>query len=210
MTPSRMVFDGPTNGQTTTVTARYSDGSTRDVTALARFSSNNATTATIDENGRVQAGRRGDTFVFARFNRFTIGAEVVVLPIESDFRWPDVKAANFIDDLVFARLKELHLAPSEVCTDEQFLRRAYLDLIGLPPTVEEYRLFLANPSPDRRTQLVDELLNRDEFADLWASKWGEALEDPRDRLHPARQRREGGRGVPRLDSRPDGPQRPAR
>ncbi len=175
MTPPRMVFDGVKRAQAMSVTARYSDGSTRDVTSLARFSSNNTTTATIDEDGRVQAGRRGDTFVFARFNRFTIGAEVVVLPTESGFQWPEVKPSNYIDDLVFARLKKLHLAPSELCTDEQFLRRAYLDLIGLPPTVEEYRRFLANPSPDRRTQLVDELLKRDEFADLWAAKWGEAL-----------------------------------
>jgi hypothetical protein len=175
MTPARMVFDGDHRGQAMTVLATYSDGSTRDVTTLARFSTNNATTATIDDDGRVQAGRRGDTFVFARFNRFTIGAEVVVLPTESGFRWPDVKPFNYIDDLVFARLQKLHLAPSDLCTDEQYLRRAYLDLIGLPPTIAEYRRFLADPAPDRRTRLVDELLKRDEFADLWAAKWGEAL-----------------------------------
>ena len=88
---------------------------------------------------------------------------------------PTSKPSNYIDELVFARLQKLHLAPSDPCTDEQFLRRAHLDLIGLPPTVEEYRRFLADPRPDRRSRLVDELLKRDEFADLWAAKWGEAL-----------------------------------
>ena len=174
--PARMTFEGGSTERGTTVTARYSDGSARDVTSLARFSSNNATTATVDDDGRVRAGRRGDTFVFARFNRFTTGAEVVVLPAESSFRWPEgVKAANYIDELVFARLRELHLAPSDVCGDETFLRRATLDLIGLPPTAEEYRRFLADPSPEKRTALVDGLIARPEFADLWAAKWGEAL-----------------------------------
>lgn len=72
--PGRMVFQQAKATQITKVTARYSDGSTRDVTQLARFLSNNSTTATIDMQGQVKAGNPGDTFVFARFNRFTIGS----------------------------------------------------------------------------------------------------------------------------------------
>ncbi len=201
-----MVFDGHARARTTTVTARYSDGSSRDVTSLARFSSNNTTTAAIDENGLVTAGRRGDTFVFARFNRFTIGAEVIVLPTDSGFRWPDVKPNNYIDELVFERLKKLHLAPSELCTDEQFLRRAFLDLIGLPPTADEYRKFLANNSPDQAFAARGRAVAARRVCRSLGREVGRGAEDFGRGIHAPRERREGGRGVSRLDSRADGPQ----
>jgi len=176
LSPKRIVFDGREPTRRTTVSARYSDGSVRDVTHLARFFSNNKTTAEIDDDGLVRGGKPGDTFVFARFSRFNIGAEVIVFARDAGFAWPEgLEPRNAIDGKVFDRLKKLHLRPSELCTDEQFLRRAYLDLIGLPPTVEEYRRFLASPAADRRDRLVDELIARDEFADLWAARWGEAL-----------------------------------
>ena len=175
LSPTRMTFDGQLNDRATAVTARYSDGSSRDVTRLARFSSNNPTTATIDDDGHVRAGRRGDCFVFARFSRFTVGSEVIVLPPPSGTKPATLSPRNYVDERVFARLAKLHLEPSALCTDEQFLRRASLDLIGLPPTVPEYRRFLADPAPDRRARLVDALLARDEFADVWTAKWGEAL-----------------------------------
>jgi len=80
-----------------------------------------------------------------------------------------------IDELAFARLKQLGVEPAQLCTDAVFLRRVYLDLIGTLPTVKEARDFLADKSPDKRSKLIDQLLDRPEFADYWALKWGDLL-----------------------------------
>ncbi len=168
--PENLVFDGSVQEVPTRVIARYTDGTSRDVTDLALFQSNNPSVVEIDEGGVVRPGNRGDSFVFARFNRFTIGSEVIVLPTDSKFAWENPEPANYIDELIYDRLQKLHLLPSEVCDDETFLRRAYLDLSGLPPTVEQYHAFLANPD---REALIDQLIASDAFADVWAGLWSE-------------------------------------
>ena len=173
--PERMVFNGPKGTTQTKVTARYTDGSTRDVTHLARFLSNNSSTAAIDADGKVSAAGRGDTFVFARFNRFTIGSEVIVLPADSNYKWTAPPANNYIDELVYDRLQKLHLLPSELCDDETFLRRVYLDLTGLPPTVSDYNTFIPDQNPKKRELLVDKLLRSDAFTDVWTTVWAESL-----------------------------------
>jgi len=94
------------------------------------------------------------------------------LPFESNGA---VTARNGIDEAVFARLKRLGVEPARLCSDAVFLRRAYLDVIGTVPTPEEARAFLDDPSPSKRSALVDRLLERDEFADYWAMKWGDVL-----------------------------------
>ena len=83
--------------------------------------------------------------------------------------------SDHIDELVLARLDGLGIEPSEICSDEVFLRRVYLDVIGTLPTVTEVRDFLADPDPDKRSALIDELLEREEFADYWALKWCDLL-----------------------------------
>ncbi len=157
------------------VTSRFSDGTKRDVTALARFHSNNAGVADIDENGRVTATGPGDTHVFARYNRFTVGTEVIVLPTSGDFAWPNPPANNYIDELVFDRLKKLRIAPSRLCDDETFLRRVTLDLAARPPTPREYQSFLADQRSDKRENKIYELVRADDFADYWTALWGEQL-----------------------------------
>ena len=157
------------------VVALHSDGSRRDVTSLARFHSNNASVVTIDEHGLVTPTGPGDTNVFARFSRFTIGAEVIVLPSAKGFQWPDPPASNFIDQLVFDRLQKLRIAPSDLCSDETFLRRVTLDLAGRPPTLDEYSAFIGDRKADKRSRKIDELLADDAFADLWTSLWAEQL-----------------------------------
>jgi hypothetical protein len=173
--PSKTVFAGKDQTQKTVVLARYSDGSVRDVTRLALFLTNNDAVASIDKDGVAKANNRGGAFVFARFNKFTVGSEVIVLPTDDNFVWKNVPEANFIDLLVFDKLKKLHLAPSELADDETFLRRVYLDLIGLPPTRDEYERFVADKSGDKRAKLIDQLLDREEFIDMWSMKWGELL-----------------------------------
>lgn len=173
--PAKTVFSGKDQTQKSVVMAKYSDGSVRDVTKLALYMTNNDAVASIDKDGVAKGNNRGGAFVFARFNKFTVGSEVIVLPTDDNFVWKDVPAANFIDSLVFDKLKKLHMAPSGLADDETFLRRVYLDLIGLPPSREEYERFVADTSSDKRAKLIDQLLDRDEFIDMWSMKWGELL-----------------------------------
>jgi hypothetical protein len=174
--PKSAVLDGKGETQQMTVKATYSDGSVRDVTHLALFLSNNDTSAKVSEDGLVTAGDRGEAFVMARFATFTVGSQVIVLPKGLKFEWPKVEEKNYIDTLVHAKLKKLRILPGEVCDDETFLRRAYVDVIGLLPTAEEYSRFMTSKDPAKREKLIDELLGRKEFVELWVLKWAELLQ----------------------------------
>ncbi|HEY3838772.1 MAG TPA: DUF1549 and DUF1553 domain-containing protein [Bryobacteraceae bacterium] len=173
--PDKFVFSGKVKTKPLQVIAKYSDGTTRVVNNLALYLTNNKATADINNDGTVTAGTKGDTFVFARFSKYTTGAEMIVLPQDKHFKWPKITETSYIDQAVDAKLKYLRILPSNLCTDEEFLRRAYLDIIGVPPTIDEYQKFMADKSRDKRTTLVDALLQRDEFADVWAAKWSEML-----------------------------------
>ncbi len=168
-----IVFDTVGGEQSLRVTASYADGSTRDVTPLVLFGTNNPSVAEIDDQGRVTAKGPGDTTVFARFNRFTVPAELIVLPPADGFAWPNPPEHNFIDGLVFARLEKLRIAPSDLCDDETFLRRVTLDLAARPPTVEEYTAFMADAAADKRSRKIDALLASDDFTDYTTALWGE-------------------------------------
>ncbi len=174
--PQGAVLDGKGSTQQLTVRATYSDGSVRDVTSLALFLSNNDSSAKVSPDGLVTAGDRGEAFVMARFATFTVGVQVIVLPQGLQFTFPKVPENNYIDTLVDAKLQKLRIAPSELCTDEVYLRRVYLDVVGVLPTPEEYQRFMTSTAPNKRELLVDELLGRKEFAELWVLKWAELLQ----------------------------------
>ena len=174
LSPSKLTFVEPGKSVQAKVIAYYSDGTQRDVSKLALYMSNNDATVTISDTAVVTANQSGSTHVFARFDRFTSGTEVVVLP-KGEFVWPNIPANNYIDELIHAKLKELRILPSDLCTDEQFLRRVTIDLTGKLPTPDEYAAFMSDNATDKRSQLVNELLTRDAFGELWAAKWGEWL-----------------------------------
>jgi hypothetical protein len=174
--PKNAVLDGKGAMQQMVVRAKYSDGTERDVTPLAVFLSNNDTSATVSPEGVVKAGDRGEAFIMARFAAFTVGAPVIVLPKGLQFTFPAVPENNYIDTLVNAKLKKLRIAPSERCDDEAFLRRVYLDVVGVLPSVEEYQRFMSSKAPNKRDLLVDELLGRKEFVEVWVMKWAELLQ----------------------------------
>jgi hypothetical protein len=155
--------------------AKYSDGAERDVTNLVIFQSNNDNSATISADGLVTAANRGEAFVMARFATFTVGAQVIVVPKGQEFTWPAVPENNYIDALVNAKLKKLRILPSELCDDETFLRRVYVDVVGLLPTPEEHATFIGSTDPQKREKLVDELLGRKEFVEMWVMKFAELL-----------------------------------
>ena len=173
--PRQAVLEGEGSAQRMTVRAKYSDGSMRDVTSLCLFQSNNDTSAKIDRNGRVTAGQRGEAFVMARFATFTVGSQVIVIPKDVPYAWPNVPENNYVDGLVFAKHKKLRLTPSELCSDEVFMRRVFLDIAGVVPTREESDRFLADADVKKRDKLVDELLGRKEFIEMWVMKFSELL-----------------------------------
>jgi len=155
-----------------TVKASYADGTEKDVTQAAVFSSAREEVAAVDAGGKVTAKDFGQaTIVVSYLRRFDTVCIVVPQPLPSGF--PEVAPNNKIDELVFAKLTELGIPPSEVCTDEVFLRRIYLDVIGTLPTPEEARAFLADDDPQKRSKLIDRLLASREFADFWSLKWGD-------------------------------------
>ena len=155
------------------VRAHYSDGTDRDVTNLAVFLTNNDNSAPITPDGLVTAAARGEAFVMARFATSTVGSQVLVLPKDVQYTPPTTPPANYIDELVEAKLREVaDRAQRDVQRrslpapgDDRHHRPAADD--------DEYQTFMTIPSPDKRAKLVDRLLARKEFSEIWAMKWAE-------------------------------------
>lgn len=173
--PKGGVLDGENETQKLTVRAKYSDGTDRDVTSLAFFMTNNENSAAVSQEGLVTAKNRGEAFIMARFDTHTVGQHYIVLPKGLQFASTNPPANNYIDTFVNQKLMNLRVNPSELCTDEEFLRRVSLDICGVLPTVEEYRAFMADADPKKREKLVDSLLERKEFVEMWVMKWSELL-----------------------------------
>ncbi|MCE9527230.1 MAG: DUF1553 domain-containing protein [Planctomycetales bacterium] len=158
------------------VTATLTDGKKVDVTRLAKFQSNNDGLASVSDEGLVTAGQTpGVIAVMASYANEVDVFHVLIPRAEKIEPYPQVTGNNFIDQHVYRRLKQLNIVPADVCSDAEFLRRVYLDLIGTLPTADEARRFLADTKSDKRKLLVDELLARPEFADYWALKWADLL-----------------------------------
>ena len=174
--PPAALLNGPNETQQLTVRAKYSDGTDRDVTSLAVFFSSNDNAAPISKEGKVTAANRGEAFIMARYEKHTVGVPFIVLPKNIQFQWKDIKANNYIDDLVDAKLRRLRIQPSKVCSDAEFIRRVSLDICGVLPTAAESEQFLADNDAAKRDKLVDRLLARKEFVELWVMKWSELLQ----------------------------------
>ncbi len=175
--PSSLTL-APEQSQQMKVTAEFSDGTQRDVTRLTAFQSNEAPIAAVNEDGLITAGKiTGDAAIMARFMGQIAVCDVIIprtqtVPAETYTALP---RNNFIDDLVWQKLQRLNMTPSPVCDDHTFIRRATTDICGRIPTQEEVQAFLADSSPDKRSKLVDHLLQQPDFADFWANKWVDLL-----------------------------------
>lgn len=155
------------------VTAFFADGKMRDVSADALYHSSNDAVASAPV-GEIQATGCGQAAIVANYRRRSAIVMVSVpQPLPSEF--PQVPENNKIDRIVFSRLRELGIPPSSPCTDAEFLRRVYLDVIGILPTATEARSFLADQDQLKRSKLIDHLLDREEYADYWAMKWSDLL-----------------------------------
>ncbi|MCX6955321.1 MAG: DUF1549 and DUF1553 domain-containing protein [Verrucomicrobia bacterium] len=174
--PRQSVLEGMGETQQLNVRAFYSDGTDRDVTSLTAFMTNNDAAVKVSESGKAQAIARGEAFITARYEGQATGVQVLAIPKNLNFTWPQVAENNYIDTLVNAKLRKLRIAPSELCDDATFLRRVSLDITGTLPTPDQVKKFLANDDPKKREAVVDELLGKKEFVDLWVMKWAELLQ----------------------------------
>ena len=161
----------PGQSQQLTVRAEFKPGQWRDVTWLSRFDSNDAGMAAVDANGLVRVLRHGETAIRVSFQT-QVAVVIVTAPFEKPVG-PETLARrnNFIDEHVFNKLGVLRIRASELCGDAAFLRRAFLDTIGVLPTPAEVQSFLADKRTEKRQRLVDKLLDRPEFVDHWACFW---------------------------------------
>ena len=158
------------------VTAVYSDGSTRDVTDAASYSTNSPVIADVVPGGLVYTGVvPGPAAITVNYMGQVAAAKIIVPQELSDGEFPATPVGNPIDGLVWSDLKKLGILPSERCDDSTFLRRTSLRVLGRLPSVKEVRSFLADDKPDKRSRKIDELLSRDGFADYQALRWADIL-----------------------------------
>ena len=153
--------------------ASYSDGSQQDVTHKVQYSANDESVVEVSRGGGILSRRGGETAIMVRTLGKAVAArvEVVAEPAMKDY--PDVPGYNFVDELAFSKLRRLNVIPSGLSADNDFLRRVYLDTVGVLPTLEETDEFLDSKKPNRRSELIERLLERPEFSELWATRFAD-------------------------------------
>ena len=172
VSPDKLILQKGQSGALS-VMATYADGTQKDITKAARYQSSDLNVASAVE-GKVTAKDVGPAAMVVMYLHRSAVARIAV-PQSPAGGFPQTASNNKIDDLVFAKLKELGIPPSELCSDQEFLRRVHLDVIGILPTPDEARAFLADSDPQKRSKLIDRLLERNEYADYWSLKWGDLL-----------------------------------
>src|SRR6185503_5672574 len=154
--------------------AVFSDGTVREVSSLAVYDPSSQMVK-VDSDGVVTATKSGEVTVIVRFLERQVPVRLAFVAARPNFVWSKSVLRNFIDENVFTKLRSLRMNPSELCTDSEFVRRAYLDVLGILPRADEARAFVADKRKDKRAQLIDRLLERPEFPDFWALKWADLL-----------------------------------
>lgn len=176
----------PAAEQQLVVRARYSTGETKDVTRWVKFSSSDEGVASVDDFGHVKMNGSGEAAITLYYSSRVLYSRLSVpnqTPVDPAI-YITARRNNYIDDLVLAKLKKLGLAPSAPATDAAFLRRVYLDSMGVLPTAEEVENFLGSKDPEKRTKLIESLFTRSEFIDYWAYKYSDLLLVSSKKLRP--------------------------
>ncbi|MDB5310812.1 MAG: hypothetical protein JWO38_5014 [Gemmataceae bacterium] len=177
--PAGRVLKAPAKWQQLAVNVTYADGKARDVTRLTNFSSSDPSIADVTPAGLVEFKRPGEVAVLCRYLEEMVAVRVTYLEPRDGFAWPNPPESNYVDTHVYAKLKQMSIAPSDLCTDDEFVRRAHLDCVGRLPTIEEVKAFLADKDAKKRDKLIDKLADTPEFADFWALKWADVLRSSR-------------------------------
>src|SRR3989442_930339 len=174
VTPQEKVLVEPVDKVQLQVRAKFSDDSTRDITSLSVYEPANQLVK-VSSDGLAQRQGQGESTVLVRYLHCQEPVRLAFVPARPGFKWTKVAVNNYIDEHTFAKLRTLRMNPSALCSDEAFVRRAYLDLLGILPTAGEARAFVANKRRDKRARLIERLFERPEFADFWALKWADLL-----------------------------------
>ncbi len=172
--PESAVVVAPTDDIQITVLAEFADGQKEDITHRACYELSNLN-AEVEPSGRVVRKRFGETNLIVRYLDQQVPVSIAFTEAKTEFQWQSPVAKNFVDHHVFSKLRDLRVNLSAECNDSVFVRRVYLDAIGRMPTAAEAREFLANQSPNKRAETIEQLLNRPEFADYWAIKYADIL-----------------------------------
>lgn len=165
----------PAVSQRLVVLASFSGGRVRDVTDLAVFSSSHDEVAPVDAVGQVVAKDRGEATILARYLDHIDTSSLTFLRDVPGFVRAAPATNNYIDEHVLAKLNKLQIPSANLCTDHEFIRRVYLDVIGLLPSRAEVEAFVTDGSADKRTKLINALLERPDYAEHWAQKWADLL-----------------------------------
>ncbi|MCS7046907.1 MAG: DUF1553 domain-containing protein, partial [Gemmataceae bacterium] len=179
VTPAGRTLNEPARWQQLAVTATFSNGEVRDVTRLTVFSSSDPAIATVTPNGLVEFNQSGEVAILCRYLMELVPVRLTYLEPKPGFKWSNPPENNYVDKFAFAKMKLLNIQPSELCTDQEFIRRATMDLCGVLPTPEEIKRFMESKDPNKRAKLIDELLERPEYADFWTLKWSDVFRSNR-------------------------------
>lgn len=171
--PAELVFTNREVPQTIRAMAWFDDGTVEDVTPLTTFSSNDDGIAKPSADGSIRVERTGDTAVIAQYAGGVASAQILVPAGDTEAPFPPFPHHNQVDSHVDAKLRKLNIHPSKLCSDEDFLRRVYIDVIGKLPTSDETTAFLADRDPDKRRLLIEDLLQRPEYALYWGMKFSD-------------------------------------
>ncbi len=174
--PEERILVGLGSKQRLVVAGTLSDGSQIDLSQQVRYSSNDESVASVDDKGEVIAKRLGETSIMIRTHGRAGVARIAVIERAPDADYSSPPRYNFVDGPIFAKLKTLNITPSELSDDSTFLRRVYLDTLGILPTVEETRRFLASNDTQKRSRLINDLVQRKEFVDLWSMKFADLFQ----------------------------------
>ncbi|MGF1577883.1 MAG: DUF1549 domain-containing protein [Gemmataceae bacterium] len=154
------------------VIAIFTDGSKLNVAPLCDFRTNDDAVAEVDGLGIVRALRPGSTSIVVSYRGNVLPVQVMVpMTLPKGYRYPDTPKQNYVDQHVFSRLRKMNIAPSELSSDTEFLRRVYLDTVGRLPEPEEIRSFLRDSNKNKRSKLIDKLLAHPDHASLWATRY---------------------------------------
>jgi hypothetical protein len=167
--PAERWMVGVGQTQQLVVTGRYTDGTVEDMTDKVQFTSNDEAVIDITRAGVLKTVAPGESTIMVRTLGQAIAARVFVVQSAAGPDYPAVQANNFVDRFVFEKLRRMNVLPSALSSDEHFLRRVYLDVLGTLPTADEAVEFLDSRDPAKRAKLIDALLERPERGDFWAT-----------------------------------------